>query len=100
MSNEESYNGWTNRETWAVNLYIGEDPVWSETRDEAMRQLSEDSTEAEIAEAAKSVTELLLEEYAQEALSISVLKLMLDIGSLYRVNWYELGQMWLDEVEL
>ena len=100
MSDDTTYNGYTNRETWAVNLYIDNDPTWIWQRDERMRELSEDSTPAEIEEAAKSVTHLLLEEYAQEATGSSVLALMEDIGSLYRVNWRELGQMWLDEVEL
>lgn len=96
---DDTYNGWTNRETWAVNLWTDNEPYLTEQRDEMVRQFSEDSSESEIETATEEWFQEILEELKQLNQSFHT-TLLEDIGSLYRVNWLELGQMWLDEVEL
>src|SRR5690242_7741005 len=36
-ASRERYNGWTNRETWAVALHINNDQGWQESVHEALR---------------------------------------------------------------
>ncbi len=96
---DETYNGWTNRETWAVNLWTDNEPYLTEHRDEMVRQFSEDSTESQIETATAEWFENILEGLKEDMPSFYQ-TLLEEIGSLYRVNWLELGQMWLDEVEL
>ena len=43
MSTDEKYNGWTNRETWAVALHINNDQGWQESVFEALRDRDEPS---------------------------------------------------------
>lgn len=38
MSTDDTYNGYTNRETWAVALYINNDQGWQEQVFEALRE--------------------------------------------------------------
>jgi hypothetical protein len=35
---DETYEGWTNRETWAVALHINNDQGWQESVHEALRE--------------------------------------------------------------
>ena len=86
----DEYNGWSNRETWAVNLWLSNDQgMYSE----ACRIIkdAEDAEDAEekIKEYVEDLKVLLNEEGADE------LKGMFnDIGSMWRVNWKELVEAW------
>lgn len=100
---EQTCNGWTNRETWAVNVWVDELNL-KEARDEMVRQFSEDTALYEIETATREWFEAQLdsmEEFAEDSGSYTTLiRAISDIGSLWRVDWLELGQAWLDEVEL
>jgi hypothetical protein len=103
----EQYNGWTNRETWAVALHINNDQGWQEQVHEAIRPKLSASFGTEHAEYHAG---LAIRENVEQMLDItdcgddfswaaSVLTVMTDIGSLWRVNWTELGSSFLSDLE-
>lgn len=85
----DTYNGWTNRETWSANLLFSNDEGSYKYINGQIRLLiTEDSTEKEIIDLFRSFGEMLTDKAKQE------------VGDLDKVNWLELGQDWIDEVEL
>ena len=103
---ENDFNGWKNRETWAANLWIENDEgLYVEARNLAMQALRDDQLNAErtLADLLKEWLETLLDfrayraEYGAdmpEALQI----MRDDIGSLYRVDWWEIASEWIKEI--
>ena len=100
----ESYEGWTNRETWATMLWINNDRGLYETVQELAQHTDcctephtdccteplmclEESLEALFDDAFADIAEM-----SQEGLTM-----LKDIGSLYRVNWRELAITILEE---
>ena len=99
MTKENTYNGWTNRETWLVNLYFGD--VFNSFIDEDLNEGSidlEQSKEDIISEIAERydnfVTEQLEEEI--EALS-SFLHDFIDLG---RIDWYDLAESIYEDIKI
>jgi hypothetical protein len=92
QTNKEEFNGWTNRETWALNLWLTNDEG---TYNEVVRILKE-AHKTDLKQGTKTI-------YKQDALKDFVeklneikqgsrnLSLMFDnVGSLWRVNWGEI----------
>ena len=102
---EQGYNGWSNRETWATALHIDNDQALLEIALDYARQEIEGHDKGE--EINSYYLGQTLEGWITEDLltleNISgnhPLWLMLtDIGSLYRVNWRELADHYLDQVK-
>jgi hypothetical protein len=101
----EQYNGWTNRETWAVKLWLDNE----EGLQEEALCLAKNSTEGEyptreLADSLEDfVTSLLdMEEVfnADPATRKTLISMSSDIGSLYRVNWWEIAESYLSEMSL
>lgn len=100
----QEYNGWTNRETWATALWIDNDEGMQETaRDYTLTAINEHSS-AEDCTALSCLADTLENWIVEEVLTHENvagnrdLWLMLtDIGSLYRVNWREIADSYLDE---
>jgi hypothetical protein len=95
----EEYNGWTNRETWAVALHINNDEgLYYHALDMASGY---DGDRDGLAEAIEEwVTELLdMEEVlsAPPAQRKALISMSSDIGSLYRVDWLEVADSFIDE---
>jgi hypothetical protein len=93
MNTVQEFNGWTNRETWAVALHIN--------NDEGLL-----SPIMEVAQLHDSVGDLAdeIEGFINEVLDFDNIStnrnafiMLQDIGSLYRVNWYELASSFKDE---
>ena len=111
MCNE--YNGWTNRETWAVMLYINNDEYMQETATEYAQTAADEHSGEEwdgispigcLAETIEEWITTLLdfrayrEEFGSE-MSDGLQSMRDDIGSLYRVNWREIAESLLSDIK-
>jgi len=86
---DDSYNGFTNRETWAVSLHIHNDQgLYSEYVDMLNRSNSQHEFAKELED---WFTELVFTILEDGKLSNEARGMVLDIGSLWRVDWYELA---------
>lgn len=112
MTHDESYNGWTNRETWAVALYINNDQGWQESVHEDIRQGEYDHMSLDDARVALFNAPDYIARRAGEIIRDNVdewfesgtegfegsFNILRDIGSLWRVNWDELGAAFLSDL--
>jgi hypothetical protein len=108
----ETYNGWTNRETWAVSLHLNNDEgLYYDTARILEASFLEDvdgSTREGWISGVSSAVESL-SEWVEEILSFGYweeqggtmprgIQLMKDdVGSLWRVNWREIVEAELEE---
>lgn len=88
----ETYNGWTNRETWALMLNITNDQGLADTAKDVCDEARFNSERADIA--LRDWVDGLLnwESYEFETGSVQspeLVKMSQDVGSLFRVNWSE-----------
>jgi len=90
---ETEYNGWTNRETWAVALHINNDQG-------LLNPINE------VAKLHKNLNDLAdeVEAFINEVLTFDNIStnrnaflMMQDIGSLYRVNWREIAESFISD---
>lgn len=96
----ETYNGWTNRETWAFMLYINNDEGLQDMARDAVRDC-ETVGQAEHALSDFADTILTRSGYADEfgdAWPDALADMASDIGSLYRVDWRECARHIMDEI--
>jgi hypothetical protein len=100
----EQYNGWTNRETWATKLHLDNDETlneyaWEYAREEiAGHDKGEEVNAYYLGETLKNWIEEDLLTLENIAGNRGLWLMLSDIGSLYRVNWREIAQTYLDEV--
>jgi exonuclease I len=80
MSNEK-YNGWTNRETWLVNLH------WGETIEEVFEEI-------DLQTLADCIEDFVWERLDEELTSNSIFR---DFIDLHCVNWRELAEHYISE---
>jgi hypothetical protein len=106
----EEYNGWTNRETWGLALHIDNDESLQETASELIAQAflenidteKEDGWQNGLYEAEKALADWVDDIFSpgywgQETLSAGLLLILKDVGSLYRVNFREIAEGWLED---
>lgn len=82
------YNGWSNRETWLVGLWWNECPI--------------ERVEADDKEEAIHILAEQLEELFSECSQIPSSGLESDLfqGAAARIDWYEIAEHWIDDIEL
>ena len=81
-----TYNGWTNRETWAIGLHLM-DTVTDQIIDDLDSWAATDTKEA------GQLFESFVDDMIEDA---DLNDLLLDLLDLSQVNWQELGQHALD----
>lgn len=108
MSDSEQYEGWTNRETWAVALHINNDQGWQENLFDALRDAQEtwrEEQDDESSEMDSATAGTVVQDSVEEALDVLLAAspseyamVRDDLGSLWRVNWDELGAAFLRDL--
>lgn len=97
----ETYNGWVNRETWAVNLWLTNDQGLYETCQDMAREAIKDSKRGYprrdprfiLADALRDFVDELKE---TENPSRELRSMFDDIGSAWRVKWEEVADAFLE----
>lgn len=97
-TNDTTYNGWTNYETWLVKLWQdndqGEQEFWREQAEECIKTDGKES-------AVRSLSDIMREHYQDAQAELSgVTGFWADLigAALGSVNWREISQAWVDEV--
>ena len=96
---DQTYNGWTNRETWAVNLWLSNDEgLYHETRD-IVRQHEGKAAQADAVK--EYVENLMRPAYWRDEMGCTMPEglegMRDDIGSLWRVEWSEVAAAFTEE---
>jgi hypothetical protein len=112
MVKDNTYNGWTNRETWLVNLWYGdsfgdmvrnevEDGVYAEDVEAIADGFSDEYNKKEyVGDMANDMAERY-EQWVLETIQEELDKLsgfLSDFLNLELINWYELGREVVREV--
>lgn len=99
MSTDERHNGWANRETWAVSLYLNNDQTWQEGCQEAVQLYAGESLSPwEAGDAVLEYVEDLAYSVSEGTADRTTRLAVLDMGSLWRVDWREIGASFLEDV--
>jgi hypothetical protein len=86
----DGYNGWSNRETWATALWLGNDEaLYNEVRDIVERN---DRDVSKVADDIKNMVDDISNAVYNGEANIHARSMILDIGSLYRVDWEEIAK--------
>lgn len=105
MNENKGYNGWNNYETWNVALWIdNEESTYREARDMVREAFDDTDADQEHEERVTEATGPLakrLEEWVDEMkpdLGASMFSDLLN-AALSEVDWYEIAENWLSEIE-
>lgn len=91
---DETYNGWSNRETWALMLHINNDQGLSEEFREMVKHADAGSYGWRLRDIVRERVEGYLnpDEYREEFgadQSPALARMAYEVGSVWRVNWSE-----------
>jgi hypothetical protein len=107
MTTPDSYNGWANRETWALNLVLSNDQGLSEMTQERVKDALETGDDFAYGEASApgvagdAVKDLFdeLTDLAEGLLSpVQVIELLREVGSVWRIDWREIGAAFIEDL--
>jgi hypothetical protein len=91
--NDDTYNGWSNYETWVVDLWLtnerGSYEYWRDYVESALRQYNGD-----IEKTVRDVAEHLECEFSDSIPEVYGMWVDLINGALSRVDWHELAASW------
>lgn len=107
---DETYNGWSNRETWAINLHLSNNEGDYEAAMDAARGCIANAEEEErtpvglMADWIKDWTENVFDmvtgsssEYGRERPGEEARMFVSDVGSWWRADFYEIAEHWIDD---
>ncbi len=93
---EDGYNGWSNWETWNVNLWLDNDGYFESLRDE-LGTVEDDGDHEQVGELADRIKLDVEELYFDGVLSKASLAADLIGGILGRVDWDEIAAAHLED---
>lgn len=105
MTEQKTYNGWTNYETFAVALWIdneqGSYNEWRERCQFALDAADGDNLDDRRENAAQTVAQHLKDEIEEGNPLSDKASLYSDLlqAAISETNWYEIAKNWLDDME-
>jgi hypothetical protein len=101
--NTQQYNGWTNYETWLVSLWMdneeGSQNYWTEIAQECYDQSDESRSSTKEQQATYDLSKRMEEEHEENQPETTGLWADLINAALSEVNWYEIAEHYIEEVE-
>ena len=95
MSKQERYNGWTNYETWCLNIWIDNDQYLNERKAELVREVTLHYDDKQVYELSL-LLESMVEELKDNALEVGLLSDLLG-GAIGKINFYELAEHYIED---
>jgi hypothetical protein len=96
----EEYNGWVNRETWAVNLHLSNKREWYQGAIDAVAaqlRMSADTSPVYMGDVLREYwNTIFCNPDLEFELEVMVLR---DVGSGWRVDWTEIAEHWIADVK-
>jgi hypothetical protein len=99
---DDTYQGWTNRETWAANLWLANDEglcsMVNEWRDEIVGH--DDDPSDEVADRLGMRIRDFFDELADGEfgeINAEARTMLDEIGSRWRVDWTEIAATWMED---
>lgn len=103
MSNDTKYNGWTNYETWLVNLWMdneqGSSEYWNECAQEAYDNADSDTSFTREERATLNLADTMKDEHEEAQPEVTGLWADMMNAALSEVNWYEIAEHYIEEVD-
>lgn len=103
METDKKYNGWTNYETWLVNLWLDQDAggYWNEQAEEIYKRAKPSfSSDTQEQAATRDLADALKESHEQEIEEKELTGFYADLmnAALSEVNWHEIAEHYINEV--
>ena len=95
LSFKETYNGWTNYETWCLNIWIDNDQYLNERKAELVREVTLHYDDKQVYELSL-LLESMVEELKDNALEVGLLSDLLG-GAIGKINFYELAEHYIND---
>ena len=95
LSFNETYNGWTNYETWCLNIWIDNDQYLAERKAELVREVTLHYDDKQVYELSL-LLESMVEELKDNALEVGLLSDLLG-GAIGKINFYELAEHYIED---
>ena len=104
--NRKEYNGWTNYETWCVNLWMsndqGSDEYYRETAQEIYDDSESDKTFTREERATLTLSDRLKDEFEEQQSELTgITGVFADLlgAALSEVNWHEIAEHYVEDVD-
>lgn len=102
---DNTYSGWTNYETWLVNLWMdndqGSQEYWQETAQECMQDAIDGNDTSDVrALATYNLSERMKEQHEEFTPETTGVYSDLLSSALGRVDWYEIAKHYMDDIDL
>lgn len=104
MANDTTYNGWTNYETWVVNIWIdnseGKQTRWSKRATELVKEAIDDQSEDIRADAISTLADEIESEHDEAMPEIHGAFSDLLTHALGMVDWREIAEHYINDVDV